>query len=329
MHVLVATHGHCFDGLCSAVMFTRLLRTVAPEADQLSYLACGYGVGQRSATPESLIGDQNALLDYRFTASDRVDWYFDHHRTAFASDEDRAFFESRRPVGRYYFDQAYGSCTKLIADVSRTNFGVDDPSLSELVHWADRIDSASFEDAAHACDHSSPIMRFVSVIEHHANDAFLARMVPQLLTTPLLQVAASEEVDRRYQPIGERYARFKKAVAERAQDHGRVVVVDLTDRTSDVLGKFVTYALFPDSMYSVVAARQKRGFKIAVGYNPWCGRELDQDISAICSRYGGGGHQAVGGISLPDERASDVAPTVAAILEELRKPRSPSDAHID
>jgi hypothetical protein len=329
MHVLVATHGHCFDGLCSAVMFTRLLQGIAQaqgttwDPSGLKYVACGYGIGQRSATPELLVGDQNALLDYRFTASSRLDWYFDHHRTAFANETDRAYFESRRDGGRYFFDASYGSCTKLVSDIGRTNFAVHDPSLDTLVGWAERIDSASFASAEQACDFSSPIMRFVSVVEHHGNDAFITRLVPELLRRPLLEVAASSDIERRYQPLGERFARFRSEVESHARDHGRVVLVDLTERATDVLGKFVTYALFPSSVYSVVAARQKHGFRIAVGYNPWCGQPLDLDVSAICSRYGGGGHRAVGGISFPDERAAEVAPAVQAIVEELNLPRTP------
>lgn len=301
-------------------MFTRLLRGITPGLEHVSYVACGYGVGQRTATPDLLLGDQNAVLDYRFTATERLDWYFDHHRTAFANDADRAFFESRRPLGRYFFDASYGSCTKLIADIGKNAFGVEDPALETLVGWAERIDSASFGDAEQACDFSSPIMRFVSVVEHHGNDAFLARVVPELLSKPLLEVASTSEIERRYQPIGERFARFKSEVEAHARDCGRVVLVDLTARPIDVLAKFVTYALFPRSVYSVVAAKQKQGFKIAVGYNPWCGQPLDRDVSAICSRYGGGGHRAVGGISFSDDRADEVLPAVRAIVEELNEP---------
>jgi hypothetical protein len=317
MHVVIATHGHCFDGLCSSVLFTRLLRHLHGDAVQASYVSCGYGIGQRAASEQVLLGEQNAILDYRFFPSDRVNWYFDHHRTAFASDEDRAYFEQHRADRGYFFDASYGSCTQLLADICRDRYGLVDQSLAELVRWAHLVDSASFDSAQGACDASSPILRFVSVVEHHAGDAFLARTVPELLQKPLLQVASSPEVERLYAPLGKRAARFRKAVQSRAERRGRVVVVDLTDQTLDVLGKFVTYALFPDCVFSVVAARQKRGLKIAVGYNPWCGAPLDRDVSAICARYGGGGHQAVGGISFRTEQEDDARRAVVEIAREL------------
>lgn len=317
MHVLIATHGHCFDGLASAVLFTRLLRHLHGPTLETSYLACGYGIGQRAASPELMLGEQNAILDYRFLAHEKVDWYFDHHLTAFADEHDRAYFEQHRADRQYHFDASYGSCTQLVADVARERHGFSDPALGELVEWAQRVDSASFESAQAACDDSSPVLRFVNVVEHHGNDAFLSKQVPELLQKPLIEVASSPEVELRYRPIGERKERFRRAVESRAHRRGRVVVVDLTDRTLDVLGKFVTYALFPDCVYSVVAARQKRGFKIAVGYNPWCGDPLDLDVSAICARYGGGGHRAVGGISFAPERQEDALRAVSEIAREL------------
>jgi hypothetical protein len=273
-----------------------------------------------------LTGTENAILDYRYTPSDRVTWYFDHHRTAFANDDDRAFFEQRRALGKYFFDPAYTSCTKLIADVSREHFGVEVSAFGELLSWAEKIDSAAFESAEEACDTTSPVMRLVSVVEHHGNNGFISQTVPRLLDEPLLQVAATKDIERRYTPIGQRYEAFAKAVKENAQNDGRIVVVNLTERLSDVLGKFVTYSLYPDAMYSIVAARLARGFKIAVGFNPWCNKPLDRDISAICARYGGGGHQAVGGVSLPENQKDRVLTVVEEIRLALTETETGNDA---
>src|SRR5690242_5720728 len=49
MRFVVASHGHCFDGLSSAVVFTRLMKELgAPEA-RFEYRTCGYGAGQARA----------------------------------------------------------------------------------------------------------------------------------------------------------------------------------------------------------------------------------------------------------------------------------------
>jgi hypothetical protein len=321
MKIVVATHGHCFDGLASAVLFTRLVERLGRSKGEASpeavYRACGYGNGQARADEQMLTGDQNAILDYRYHPSDALTWYFDHHRTAFASDDDRAHFEARRETGRFFFDSACSSCTKLIANVSREKFDVTSPDLDELVAWADRIDAARFESAAQAVDRSDPIMRLVSVVEHYGDDAFLERFVPELLQKPLSEVAKAPEIAARYRPLGKKHDRFVERVRESSRLEGRVVFVDLTAEVLESVGKFVTYALYPNSVYSVIVGVLKSGPKISVGYNPWSGRSLDADISSICARYGGGGHPVVGGIAFGSaelERARTVAREIA---EEL------------
>jgi hypothetical protein len=314
MRVVIATHGHCFDGLASAVLFTRLLREVEPNAKKPEYRACGYGIGQQKADHALLAGEQNAILDYRFCPSDSLTWYFDHHRTAFQDETHRHAFDQKSGNGRYFYDATYSSCTKLIADVSAREFNVEDPILADLIHWADVVDAARFESPDQAIDRTNPVMRMVSVVEHYGDDAFIARMVGLLLDRSLSEVARSPDVEERYAPLGEKHSRFIERVKLKSERRGRVVFVDLSESLLESVGKFVTYALFPDSVYSVILGVLKSGAKISVGYNPWSGKPLDSDISAICARYGGGGHPVVGGISFKTselERARLVARQIA------------------
>jgi hypothetical protein len=308
MRFVVATHGHCFDGLSSAVVFSRLMKELGANGASFEYRTCGYGAGQARAEDKLFTGEENAILDYRFSPSERLTWYFDHHRTAFGSEADREVFEARGTSGQFFYDAAYSSCTKLISDVGRERFGVDFSDLGDLVKWADLVDSARFASPEDAVSRSSPIMQLVSVVEHYGDDAFFKELVPELLSRPLSEVAASKAVTQRYKPLGKKHERFVARVKQKSERLGRVVFVDLTESVLESVGKFVTYALFPDSVYSVVVGLLKNGPKISVGYNPWSGRPLDTDISAICARYGGGGHPVVGGISFP-----------AAALEEARR----------
>jgi nanoRNase/pAp phosphatase (c-di-AMP/oligoRNAs hydrolase) len=261
-----------------------------------------------------LNGGQNAILDYRFSAANSLSWYFDHHRTAFQNEADRQVFTARAGEGHFFHDAAYSSCTKLVVDVAREHFGVEMSSLSELTSWADRVDSARFENAEQAVSRTDPVMQLVSVVEHYGDGAFFQKLVPKLLDVPLLELANSEETRDRYRPLGKKHERFVQRVRDKGERRGRVVFVDLTETVLDTVGKFVTYALYPDSVYSVVVGLLKSGPKISVGYNPWSGRPRDTDISAICARYGGGGHPVVGGIAFSQqelERARSVANQIA------------------
>jgi hypothetical protein len=311
---VIATHGHCFDGLASAVVFTRVLSRIGAHDHELVYRGCGYGAGQLRPDDSVLNGEQNAILDYRYQPTPRLTWFFDHHRTAFASPGDRLNFEQRRSSGKFFFDDQYGSCTKLVSDVADRKFGVREPDLDELVLWADRVDAARFDGPGDAVDRKNPVMRLVSVIEHYGDDKLLARLVPALLERPLLEVASSEQIETRWRPLGVKHERFIQRVRDKSERRGRVVFVDLTESVLESVGKFVTYALYPDSTYSVIIGLLKNGAKISVGYNPWSGHPLDADISAICARYGGGGHPVVGGIAFKTgelDRARTIARSIA------------------
>lgn len=322
--VVVATHGHCFDGLCSAVMFTRLYRKrFDGDGATFVYHGAGYGPGQNGVDPKVLSGDVNAILDFRFSALPQIGWYFDHHVSAFVSADDRAYYEKRAADGdasgerRFFHDGGYSSATKLIADVGRERFGLDPAPSAELVRWADMIDSAAFPSAKMAVERAEPELRLMTVVEHLGDDAFLARMVPRLLEQPLAEVARSADVAQAYEPLGKAHEAFVKLVGERASVTGPVVLVDVSDHVIEVAGKFVTYALYPESAYSVILSRSKSKCKISIGYNPWSPLPRTHNIAAICERHGGGGHPVVGAISLPADRVEEARVLARTIVGEL------------
>jgi hypothetical protein len=204
-----------------------------------------------------------------------------------------------------------------VAQVAGVQFGVGTGDLEDLIHWADVIDSAAFRTPGEALDRTNPILRFAAVVERHGDERLLTDLVPRLERERLAVVAQSKEVGQRYEKLVEPHERFVRRVKERAERRGRVVFVDLTDEPLETIGKFVTYALHPEAVYSVLVGRTKRGVKISVGYNPWSGQPCDVDISAICARYGGGGHPVVGAIQLPLERIADGRTIAAEIAREL------------
>lgn len=324
--IVVATHGHCFDGMCSAVMFTRLYRHLNPAAElAFEYRGMGYGPGSNGVDPAVLSGEDNVILDFRFSTSPKLTWYFDHHVSAFPSAEDKATYEARavgEGAARHMFhDGAYGSCTKLIADVGRERFGLgaEDPQVATLVKWADMIDSASFPSAQMAVDRAEPVLQLMTVVEHHGDDAFLAKMVPRLLAEDIDVVARDPAVQEAYAPLAAQNGAFAEMVKKHAKlvGDGRVVLVDLGDENFEVATKFVTYAMWPESAYSVVLSRSKTKVKISIGYNPWSNVRRTHDIARICERHGGGGHPVVGAISLPADalaRARQIAESVSAEL---------------
>jgi hypothetical protein len=322
-HVTVATHGHCFDGLASAVIFTKLLRHIKAGHDlSFKYLAMGYGAGAGPDFDALLDGDENAILDYKFSRSSKLTWYFDHHVSAFTSDAERKAFEESRGNGRFFHDGTYGSCTKFLVDIGAKFFDFNPEPLGDLVYWADIIDRAAFPSAAIAVARQEPALRLMTLIEQSGEAELISRFVPALTDRPLDDVANDPEVVASYtqwQATAAPYEARVKAHAKLVGGAIGAVLVDLTDELSDAAPKFVTYALYPDSAYSVVVTRGLKKIKLSIGFNPWCGQTRKHDIAKICERHGGGGHPVVGAIALPPGDVARAQELARAIADELAR----------
>lgn len=323
--ILVATHGHCFDGLASAALFTRLRRAIAGGAPlSFRYKSCGYGPGMQQIPEAWLDADENVILDFRYTPSAKLSWYFDHHVTGFASEAERdatiagaarAGDPEARP--QVHYDPTYGSCTKLVADVAAARFGVEMREAESLISWADTIDAARFATAEAATDPDEPALQLAGVIEHHGDGAFVSKYAPRLADGDLLGLAKAPEIQALWAPIRAAREAMIERVVRAAEVRGPVVLVDLADAPLDVAAKFVTYARYPGCAYSVMLTRNKQHFKISVGYNPWSATPRAHDIAAICKREGGGGHPAVGACSFPLDAIDRARAVARAITAEL------------
>ncbi|MBI5494777.1 MAG: phosphoesterase [Deltaproteobacteria bacterium] len=311
MRVRVGYHGRCFDGCTSAVLFTRLYRAIGQKNAQIEFRALAHQKGHVPGTAE-LDGDENAILDFKYTTSPALTWWFDHHQSAFANAEDRAHFDADRS-GRKFYDPACTSCTKLITAVAQEKFGIRWEDLAELVRWADIIDSARFESPGVAVELLEPALQLMTVIEV-SDDAFCTSLIPRL-DAGGLAVASAPDVRARFEPIQREHLEAVKRVRQRARCEGEVVHFDLTEWNMDGFNKFIGYYLFPDAAYSVGVTASARRAKVSVGSNPWSPHKRRHDISRLCEKYGGGGHPAVGAVTLP---GSDVAEARRVGLEIAR-----------
>ena len=317
--IVVATHGHCFDGLVSAALFTRLRRALGEAPRRFRYLSLGYGPRFQMAPEAWLSGVENAILDFRYTPSKRTTWFFDHHKTGFGSEAERDLALAEGG-GRVHYDAAYTSCAKLIRDVAERTFDVSMSDLDELVAWADRIDSARFASAEEAVRREAAALRIASVVEHHGDAPFLEAMVPRLLGETLDELAGSPFVVERLTPILAEQEKVLGRVERAGRMQGSVVVVDLTEAPLEVPAKFAAYALFPDATYSATLTRSRSHYKLSIGFNPWSGRERTHDIATLCARFGGGGHPAVGACSFPLDAADRARAALTEVARTLEAP---------
>ena len=87
MKVRVFFHGKCFDGTASAALFSRFYRErIRSDVDfQFTGLVHRAGALFNEADFD---GDENAIVDFKYSASPKITWWFDHHQSAFLSPED-------------------------------------------------------------------------------------------------------------------------------------------------------------------------------------------------------------------------------------------------
>ncbi|HEX7175986.1 MAG TPA: hypothetical protein VF240_12065 [Pyrinomonadaceae bacterium] len=316
MKLRLLYHGNCFDGAASAAIFTRFYRErVRPDAE----IVYG-GLLHRAGSlfdPEMFDGDENAIVDFKYSPSERLTWWFDHHQSAFLTPEDEAHFRADAS-GQKFWDAASKSCTEFIARVARDHFGFDAPELAPLVHWAHVIDGAEYESPAQPVELKEPALRLMQVIEN-AEEEFVVYIIGLLAGRTLEEAAGDAEVQRRLQPILARHRETIETVRRKIKYASGVVNFDLVDEGRDGFNKFIPYYLHPETTYSVAVTRGSQRAKISVGSNPFAPRPRRHNIATICERYGGGGHAVVGAVSFkPDEveRAREVAREIVAELSE-------------
>ena len=315
MKLRVLYHGHCFDGVASAATFTRFYQERIHPGSDVQYGGLLHRPG--NLFDEAMFdGDENAIVDFKYSPSEKLTWWFDHHQSAFLTSEDEAHFRADHS-GQKFLDASRKSCTEFIADVAETEFGFDAEPLRDLIHWAHVIDGALYDSAAQCVELKEPALQLMQVIEGESDEKFIERIIRALTQRPLAEVTTSAEVRRRFQPILELHRETLEAIRRKATYDKGVVQFDLVDEGYEGFNKFIPYYLFPDATYTVALTRAPQRTKISVGSNPWAQRPRRHNIATICERYGGGGHAVVGAISFAPDEVEKGRAVMREIVAEL------------
>jgi hypothetical protein len=292
-------------------------------ADKFSY----HGLVHRAGAlfDEGAFGNgENAIVDFKYSASPKVTWWFDHHQSAFLTPEDQKNFEVGQADGsqrmRKFFNPNYVSCTSLIADIAQVNFGFDTAPVLELIKWADIVDGARYESAKAAVEMAAPAMKLTMVIESASDNDLVPRLIPLLTEMSLQQVLDEDFVQVLVAPLMERHWAALELIRSRAMVEGGVITFDITDQPMEGYNKFIPYYLYPEATYNVGLSKSSFRTKVSVGTNPWTSRGPSElvNVAEICERYGGGGHARVGAISFPPDREDEARKAVGEIVAKLR-----------
>ena len=314
--IRVLYHDNCFDGVSSAAVFSRFYRAHVDQNADIGYEGLTHKAGQHIA-PEQFGSAENAIVDFKYSSSEKLTWWFDHHESAFLSTEDEAHFR-RDHSGQKFHDPSFKSCTKFIAHITRTVFGLSMPDLDELIHWADIIDGAQFPDAQSAVELKEPAMKLMLVIEAAHNSRLIHKIIGDLQSRSLAQVIEDPAVRETFDQLYKHHVESIDIMRRAAHFKDGVIEFDVSDHDLDGYNKFIPYYLFPESVYCVGVSQSPLRAKVSVGTNPWTPRERRHNLAKLCEQYGGGGHAVVAAISFKPGELDNARAAAREIAEKLQ-----------
>ncbi len=317
MRVRILYHDHCFDGAASAAFFSRFVEDKLYPDAEFAFTGMAHKASQ--LFEDGLFdGDENAIVDFKYSSHPRLTWWFDHHQSAFLSPED-AEHHRRDTSGKKLFDPTYRACTAFIADVTRARFGYEAPDLAELVHWAEIIDGAQYASAREAVELASPALRLMLVIEAAKDSETVQQIIRAMRRRRLAQIVDDPEIRDLFAPLYERHLRSIDVIHRQSRCENGVVYFDLASHDLEGYNKFIPYDLFPESVYTVSVSISSFRTKVSVGSNPWAKEPPRHNLASICERYGGGGHPRVGAISFAIGALNDARRVAREIVAELQR----------
>jgi hypothetical protein len=313
--VRLCFHDRCFDGTASAALFYRFYRERFDAQAQFELT----GMTHRAVQPwtDGLFdGDENVIVDFKYSNSPKVTWWFDHHQSAFLTPADAENFR-KHPGPKMFYEPEYKSCTKLIANVSKEKFGFDTTPLNDLIHWGDIIDGAQYPTPEAAVALTEPATQLALVIEAAPENGLPARIIPELAYRPLSEMVTLPMVAKHLEPLLARHRKSIEVLRERADARDGVIFFDVSDLDLEGYNKFIPYLLYPSCIYSISVSASAVRAKVSLGTNPWNLANADANLASLAEKYGGGGHARVSAISFDPHdipRAREVARELVADL---------------
>jgi len=302
-------HAPCFDGAVSAALAGTYLERVRGYREVALQ---GVNYDLRDGWLKSELPRPCAIVDFLYHPS--ADFWADHHPTAFLTPEARLDYESRHSPDLFY-DREATSCALLIwrkwgAELSPLNL-----HFEELVHWADRVDSARYASVEEAVALELPALQINLALGTAGTEAFSRRLVGLFRELPIEEVNALPEVRNEFekgwalQQLG--MERLAKAVWLTANG---IVAFDVDGRDVKV-NRYAPFHFYPDARYSAGIARGTERASITTMRNPW--REFPSaPLGEICAKFGGGGHRRVGSIVVKE---GDPKIVLAGLLKSIEE----------
>jgi oligoribonuclease NrnB/cAMP/cGMP phosphodiesterase (DHH superfamily) len=240
------------------------------------------------------------------------EFWFDHHATNTAD----------RPFQGLFWEAP--SAAGLVFDYFKPRLKHD---YSELVYWADRVDSADFTQGMVLHPEKYPYVLLSMTVSGEEGDGepYWNRLVKLLRETSIREVMAEPEVAERCRMVVEQNARYADVLEAHTRIEQHVSITDLRGLDPAPSGnRFLVYCMFPETVVNVRIRYEntnKDTVVVNIGhsiFNPHCHVHLGK----LLAGYEGGGHRGAASTRFDVGRAVDYLPR---IIEALLKNESDTE----
>jgi nanoRNase/pAp phosphatase (c-di-AMP/oligoRNAs hydrolase) len=192
------------------------------------------------------------------------------------------------------------------------------PQLADVVRETDRLDSADLT----AQDILAPAgyIQLGLTLDSRTGlgtfeDYFFTLMALLLRNTPVKEILAHPQVNKRCEVMAQEDAAFREALRDHSTVDGNVVITDFRDIDHPPIGnRFLVYALYPEVNVSVrLHWGPGREYPMLLVGHSVLNRTCRTNVGELCARYGGGGHRGAGSVPLMDEPDQQVQLIVAEL----------------
>ncbi len=286
-------HGGCFDGAMSAALMSHFL---AEQGESIASLnACRYQSDFAAIWEGFVFKKPFAVLDFRYHP--QADWWFDHHGTTFLKADWQANFKSDR---QRYLDPDYPSCFGMTINFLKKHYHYQPSAiLQELEPWADKIDSADYQSAEEAVSIKSWVQELMLLNSNYDlidpdGYADLQKKIIENVASGEIKGLLSGPYHSAVDQLKSRLWRSREVYKKEAVIKEKVSFMDQT--VEEILfDNFLGYSLFPQLPYSASISKSTTDFHLHIGRNPWFRPASTLHIGELMKKYGGGGHEGVGG----------------------------------
>jgi hypothetical protein len=194
--------------------------------------------------------------------------------------------------------------------------------FTELVVWADRIDSADFtHDMVVHPERYSYVLLSMTVSGEQPDEPHWNRLVSLLGRRPIGEVMVDPETAERCRRVVAQNLRYADILKAYTRVERHVSITDLREVNPPPTGnRFLAYSLFPETSVHLRIRRDPACAETVVVnigrsiFNPGCRVHLGR----LLTRFGGGGHRGAASTRFPARLAEDYLPRIIAALVENR-----------